>query len=206
MYTVYSIRSIIFSMKNLILIIVASSIAISACTPEPEKTQAKVETKMNLYDAAVFGNFSEVQKQLEADPRLVNSTDKYGFTPLHGVAGEDQYKMLEYLITKGANVNAQNEDGIAPLHLASYPHVVQILVSAGANLNIRDKSGNTPLHVITEHQDDTSDVIQALVQAGADINAQNSDSDTPLDIALSREDEEKIEVIKFLGGKASSDL
>jgi uncharacterized protein len=75
----------------------------------------------NIYDAAVYGDLDQVREIVEAHPEAVNETDEYGFTPLHGLAGEEHVEIAQFLIDRGAEVNAANDEGITPLHLATWP-------------------------------------------------------------------------------------
>src|SRR5262245_42201446 len=120
-------------------------------------------TAPEIYDAAVFGDFDRVEELLALDPAAVNKTDEYGFTPLHGVAGEEQFVMAEYLISKGANVSARNDTGITPLHLAAYSEMVELLVNHDADLEARDRDGKTPLQLASEHPE-LLDVMQKMLE------------------------------------------
>ena len=74
-----------------------------------------------------------------------------GITPLHEAAGENTHAgVVTALVEAGVDPNAQDRDGVAPLHLAAghgSPAVVTALVAAGADLNVRGLSGKTPLGV-----------------------------------------------------------
>ena len=157
-----------------------------------------------IYDAAVLGDFGGVDRLLKLDPASVSATDEYGFTPLHGVAGEDQLEMAEYLISKGANVSARNDVGITPLHLAAYPDMAELLVRNGADLEAREIGGGTPLHVVAEHPE-CIDVMEQLLRLGAAVNAKDNARNTALDIAVAREEQDKVELLKAFGGKPGSD-
>jgi uncharacterized protein len=49
------------------------------------------------------------------------------------------------LIKHGANVNAQNNDGISPLINTPTADVARVLIENGADLSLRDKQGKTAL-------------------------------------------------------------
>jgi ankyrin repeat protein len=62
---------------------------------------------------------------------------------------EGNFKSVEYLISKGANVNEKGKYGSTPLHFASqngHLNVVEYLISKGANVNVNNNNnGWTPL-------------------------------------------------------------
>ena len=75
-------------------------------------------------------------------------------------------------MTAGAEVNAANENGFTPPHIAAYfghPEVAKYLVADGADVNAADKHGAPPLYVAAENG--YIEVAKYLVRAGADVNA-----------------------------------
>lgn len=71
-------------------------------------------------------------------------------TVLHVAARYFDYysdRILEHFISKGANINAKNDIGYAPLHVAAEKNkhwVVKILLENGADMNINPISTATP--------------------------------------------------------------
>jgi ankyrin repeat protein len=71
----------------------------------------------------VAGNFTEVVRVLLEYKADVNARSsgalRAGFTPLHVAAGNGQKNMVILLIQHGANVHAQNDEGLTPYEYAS---------------------------------------------------------------------------------------
>lgn len=159
-----------------------------------------IETNMSeeFYNAGVFGDIDEMRRMLELDPTIVHSRDKWGFTALHGVAGEEQYEAAEYLLDHGADPNAKNDEGITPLHLAAYPEMVELLVRRGADINIRSNDECTPLFVQASEAEGY-EVMETLLKLGADPKPKNKWGQSALDITRSREESDKIELLEKYG-------
>jgi ankyrin repeat protein len=78
----------------------------------------------------------------------VDEVDEDGDTPLHQAAYDGQLKVVTYLVSKGANVNARNVFDETPLFVAvmnNQLEVVQYLCQQGADLSITNLEGETAL-------------------------------------------------------------
>lgn len=93
---------------------------------------------------------------------------------------------VAFLLSKGADVNALNDLGLAPLHTAARSRdsaMIAFLLSHGADPNLRDADGWTPLlHAAFRNHVPS---IQALAASGADLDAAAPGGFTALAIALS---------------------
>lgn len=86
---------------------------------------------------------------------LVSEADSGGWQPIHCAAFENVYTTLNYLISRGANVNSQTALGYTPLHLIamntpyrfSTSRTLQSLVRAGADVNALDSNGRNAIYI-----------------------------------------------------------
>lgn len=114
-------------------------------------------------------DLAKVKKALEKDFDVNEEVNEDGLSALH-VACEagDHPEMVALLLSYGADVNLEDEEGYTPLHYASmngHDDAVQTLIEAGANLEMGDGFDRTPLTVaVLEWR---FDVIRKLILAGA---------------------------------------
>ena len=65
----------------------------------------------------------------------------------------ENIEIVEFLLCKGANINASYESGYTPLHsavLGNHTEIVNILLKNGANSNAANDHGKTPLNIAAE--------------------------------------------------------
>jgi ankyrin repeat protein len=92
---------------------------------------------------------------------------------------------VKALLAQGADVNARNSVGAAPLHEAAWSgnaELIDLLLARGANVNVRHaEAGSTPLHyaVITDHPV----IVRTLLRHGADTQAGSRSGATALHLA-----------------------
>ena len=114
------------------------------------------DTALHMAAAAFQRPIAELLVDHGADHR---ATNRRGATPLHYAADTNHWEPVAqvdtilYLLSVGANPNACDKDGVAPLHRAvrtrSLP-AVRSLLDGGADPIARNKSGSTPLHLAVQ--------------------------------------------------------
>ncbi len=81
----------------------------------------------------------------------VDKADNYGRTPLHVAAAVDYPEMVNFLISKQANIHAKTTgERQTPIHYAANNDAcssLAALLERGASIDDRDYKGRTPLHV-----------------------------------------------------------
>eukprot|EP01115_Flamella_aegyptia_P007250 TRINITY_DN30092_c0_g1_i1.p1 TRINITY_DN30092_c0_g1~~TRINITY_DN30092_c0_g1_i1.p1 ORF type:complete len:154 (+),score=61.61 TRINITY_DN30092_c0_g1_i1:26-463(+) len=101
-----------------------------------------------IFEAAKRGHKEQIEEELAANAEQLKWVDGEGNTLLHWSAGGGHYDCVEFLVSKGVDVNAVNHHGETPLHRAAWKGNVQVctfLVSKGASQSVKNKEGKIPL-------------------------------------------------------------
>jgi len=140
-----------------------------------------------LHIAASSNNLPMVRRLLDAgcNPNISRSDVKGTWTPLHEASLHGSNEVIELLLDRGANIEAETATQATPLALASRHYKVaatRCLLSRGANVNTQDKAGSTP--IIQACLVGATSVAKLLVEVGkADLTLKNKAGATALDEA-----------------------
>lgn len=145
----------------------------------------------SIHDAARKGDVKKIKELLASDPKLVNSLDSKGNTPLHVAALHGEVAAAQVLLDAGADINAKNH--YAPYVPAEYGavfstsnHVDPVVLLDAKGLNAQDnQNGYAPLDLamFSVHH---KEMVALLVSKGADVNISASSGATPLLFAVLR--------------------
>lgn len=111
-------------------------------------TNSIADINSDLESATSSGNVTEAGRLL-ANGADINATNRRnGITPLYAAVLSGHKDVVEFLVAKGADVNAKSNDGYTSLHAAAadgYKDVVALLIAKGADVNARNNDGVPPL-------------------------------------------------------------
>ena len=110
-----------------------------------------------------------LRELLEANPQLIHANGWFGMKPLHYAAQGGSAECVEFLIKKGADVNAKcvvNKS--TAVFEASTAEIAKLLVENGAILDLVTTKGRVPLDYAI--QCSHTDVVSYLISQGVDVN------------------------------------
>jgi ankyrin repeat protein len=141
-----------------------------------------------LFFAVTSGDTVSVKALLDAGaaPAPMKVLGFLVISPLNYATIKGEPSLVELLISRGANANEVDSDGISPLGWATilnHADTVRALLGRGARVNHVDKLGMTPLLYAASIDYGDTEVMQKLITAGADLRAKNKDGLTALDLA-----------------------
>ena len=98
----------------------------------------------NIWLASSDGDLNQVKFLVENSGVNVNSYDDNSYTPMHASISWNQYDVLNYLISKGGNIDIVDDDGESPLFVVETLEMARYIVeNLNANPNLRNKEGKT---------------------------------------------------------------
>lgn len=132
---------------------------------------------------AITNNDLEQVKSLFNDGADIEARNNYLETPLITASHSNCPKIVNFLLSQDANVNAVDHEANSALHysmLHKNPAITKALLKAGASANLSNNNGSTPLHWATYY--DKLEQCCLLADHGADLNIQNDDHYTVLHV------------------------
>ncbi|MBN1864672.1 MAG: ankyrin repeat domain-containing protein [Victivallales bacterium] len=120
--------------------------------------------------------------------RQTGRVGKIETTPLIQAVKSKDLEIIRLLLRSGADVDAANSMGVAPVMIAIFDSkdddlsVLELLLQSNADLQTRDKSGNTPLAGALAAK--RNKAAEMLVKYGADVNSPRTDGATPVIVAV----------------------
>ncbi|MFM6831665.1 MAG: ankyrin repeat domain-containing protein [Novosphingobium sp.] len=146
----------------------ALAILLAAAVAMP--AQAQFSDSYKFLEAVRKKEGEKVTEALnEPGTQIINTKDfTTGQTALHIVVARRDLTWIQFLVAKGANVNARDNKGMTPLVAASelgFIEGVDELIKSGARVEDANNTGETPLISAVHRRDLT--LVRLLIKAGA---------------------------------------
>ncbi|KIX98765.1 uncharacterized protein Z520_05226 [Fonsecaea multimorphosa CBS 102226] len=157
-----------------------------------------------LTTAIEKGDLATVRAHLDKNPDSLTSLDEEGQPPFHVALQENQKEIVEFLLSRGASVEAEGYHGWRALHIAASLgnlELVNLCLTHGALVNTVTNTRQTPLHKAASSG--SVAVVRRLLSAGADPVATNERGMTALHIAAHQND---ISIVRLLVGYHNVDV
>ena len=144
------------------------------------------------------GDLETIKAELEGG-RDIDSRDAAGQTALMYAAENGQMDVVRYLISNGADVNAQAKDfflrGTALIYATSSNRldVIEYLIENGADVNATTKNKETALFYAAARG--YKKAVEILLKNGADTELKNKKDQTALDLARELNRTEIVELL-----------
>ncbi|KAK6902916.1 hypothetical protein I204_07140 [Kwoniella mangroviensis CBS 8886] len=120
----------------------------------------------NLWVAASDGDLERVQYLIENEGFTPNDKDSNSYTPMHAAASYAHLELLNYLLSKGGNINIPDDDGETPLFVVETLEAARFLVENGAEVGWKNEDGLTAIDQLQEDHPEIASYL--LTQLPAD--------------------------------------
>jgi ankyrin repeat protein len=150
---------------------------------------------VKMMNALRNGSRQEFNRALRENPEAVNARGPSGWTPIMYAAVYGDGEAVRRLLNKGANPNAQNDDGGTALMYASEDaEKTRLLLAHGANPNLRSGEGRTAL-LIAVGQAGSYSVVKLLLENGADAKVRLPNGPGALSLAVGARDAKLLQLL-----------
>lgn len=138
----------------------------------------------------------------------VNAKSPNGDTAIFEAAWAGNTDVVRYLISKGADVNAEMAKfpfkGFTALAIASavdHAEIADILIAAGARVSARDGAGYEPLQWAAMSERGDAHLVRSLIRAGANVNVKGAFDETAFTWAARRGHTAIVDALKEAGAQ-----
>lgn len=153
--------------------------------------------ELDIFEAAAVGDVKRLRKFLStkrARAELLNLSSAEGFTPLGLAAFFGQVEALEFLLSRGAEIDlvmdSRNRNtALDAAAAANELRAVEVLLAHGADPNIQAAGGYSPLHKAANHGNVA--MVKLLLSKGARKDVKALDGRTPKDM-VGGEDQKQV--------------
>lgn len=118
----------------------------------------------------------KLEKYITDDHQINQKSEEEGWTLTHYAVDVENYAAVKWLVARGADINAKDNDGCTPLHCAVFTDIdfallgelavefgaTKFLLSIGADPTIEDDRGNVPRDIAGHYGVETQAVYDTI--------------------------------------------
>jgi len=156
-------------------------VLITACLFVLSVTQSYSQ---EIFRAVMTGDLEKTKIMLDEHPEWINATSWGDWTPLHRAAQFGYADIVDFLISKGSNLEAKTDLGMTPLYTAiigQKSDICKQLIDKGADVFARRNDGETMLHIAAALGQ--KDIVELLISKGLAVDITKRYGITPLHLA-----------------------
>jgi len=137
-----------------------------------------------IFRAVMNGDLNKTKALLEEHPEWINATSWGNWTLLHRASQNGHKDIVDFLISKGADLEARTTLGETPLYAAIYQQkeeTVKQLIEKGADVFAVRNDGETMLHIAAAVGNES--IVKLLIAEGLNVNIKRRYGITALHLA-----------------------
>ncbi|KAF8896285.1 ankyrin repeat-containing domain protein [Infundibulicybe gibba] len=123
----------------------------------------------NIWVAAGDGDLERVRELVEHQALSPNTPDPFTYTPMHAAASYGHLHVLDYLISRGGDVNITDADGDSPLYTVENVETARFLVQHGAVIDRTNNESISPIEHLSEDFPEVSAYLQTLAGSSTSV-------------------------------------
>jgi ankyrin repeat protein len=154
------------------------------------------QEKLDVFDIARKGTIVQAEEIFKTDPKIFNSVNKDGFSPLILACYRGNNEVAKFIIEVGSDINGTSSMG-TPLMAAvvkGNSEIVKLLLEKKTDVNIADANGTTALIYATMFRN--YDIAGLLIKANANPDFKDNRGNSATDYAILADNDRLIEILK----------
>ena len=151
---------------------------------------------LNIFEVARKGTVEEAKALLKQDPKIFNTTNEEGYSPLILACYRGNNEVAKFLIENGIDINGSSTMG-TPLMacvVKGNAEIAALLITKKADVNLGDANGTTPLIYAVQFQNKT--ILKLLLANKANKSHKDKEGKTAFEHAVFAGNEEIINLLK----------
>ncbi|KAI0070414.1 ankyrin [Panus rudis PR-1116 ss-1] len=132
----------------------------------------RVLPEKNIWIAAGDGDLD--RELVEEQSFSPNVPDENTYTPMHAAASYGHIHVLEYLISKGGNVNITDNDDDTPLYVVEDIETAKFLIDRGAVVDRQNADGVSPAAYLAEDFPEVAAYVESRSTSNTSTTSNNS--------------------------------